>query len=327
MQDQAALLSRAREASWQTFGKRIHFYAPSFIRYENRFYQAPALAFPSISITGDACSIGCKHCRGKVLETMIPAKTPLELLEVCKELAAKGCRGCLISGGCLPDGSVPLEPFIEAISRVKHEMGFTIAVHTGIIRPQVARKLAEAGVDVALIDIIGSDETIKEIYRLDITTRDYEDSLKALEESKMAFVPHVIVGLHYGKLLGELEALNMISRHEPNGVVIIALIPIKGTPMEDSRPPKPTDIAHVLAEARLKMTRTPIALGCMRPIGAHRVATDVLAVGTGVNAIAFPTEEAVQRAKALGLDLSFSPLCCSQIYEDFRLGTFTSSKG
>lgn len=322
MQDLTALLVKSQEASRRTFGKRIRFYAPSFIRYQNRFYNAPALAFPSISITGNACSLGCKHCRGKVLETMIPAGTPQELLRICKELASKGSRGCLISGGCLPDGSVPLEPFIEAISRVKREMGFTIAVHTGIIRPEVARKLAESGVDVALIDVIGSDETIREIYRLKITTKDYENSLKALEASKIAFVPHVIIGLHYGRLLGEFEALNMISRHPPNGVVFIALIPIRGTPMESLPPPKPMDIARVLAEARLKMPRTPIALGCMRPTGAHRATTDVLAVEAGVNAIAFPTEEGIRHAEALGLDVSFSPLCCSQIFEDFRLGRF-----
>lgn len=322
MQDLTALLVKSQEASWHTFGKRIRFYAPSFIRYENRFYNAPALAFPSISITGTACGLGCKHCRGKVLETMIPAKTPQELLEVCKALASKGCRGCLISGGCLPDGSVPLEPFIETIGHIKREMGFTIAIHTGIIKPEVARRLAESGVDVALIDVLGSDETIREIYRLNITTRDYEDSLKALEASKIAFVPHVIVGLHYGKLLGESEALNMISRHPPNGVVVIALIPIRGTPMESIPPPKPMDIARVLAEARLRMPGTPIALGCMRPTGAHRTVTDVLAVEAGVNAIAFPTEEGVKRAEVLGLDVSFSPLCCSQIFEDFRLGRF-----
>jgi hypothetical protein len=41
-------------------------------------------------------------------------------------------------------------------------------------------------------------------------------------------------------------------------------------------------------------------------------------VQTGVNAIAFPAEEAVRLAEALGLEATFSSLCCSQIFEDIE---------
>jgi lipoyl synthase len=320
------VLRQSREASWKAFGKKIRFYAPSFIQYENRSYRAPSFAFPSISITGNACSLGCKHCRGKVLETMIPATNPEELLSLCRELSAKGISGCLISGGCLPDGSVPLDPFVEAMSRIKKDLGLTVAVHTGIIGKETAKKLAGAGVDVALIDVIGSDETIREIYRLNVTVGDYEDSLRALEAAKIPFVPHLIVGLHYGKLLGESRALDMMARHTPNGLVIIALIPLRGTPLHDAPAPEPSDVAHVIAEARFKMPGTPLALGCMRPKGMHRALTDVLAVEAGVNGIAFPAEEAIRRAETFGLETSFLPICCSQIFEDFRRGTFTLSR-
>jgi len=43
-------------------------------------------------------------------------------------------------------------------------------------------------------------------------------------------------------------------------------------------------------------------------------------VKAGVNAIAFPAEEAVQLAESLGLEITFSSLCCSQIFEDVKLG-------
>lgn len=319
------VLAQSRETSWKTFGKKIRFYAPSFIPYENSSYRAPWFAFPSISITGNACSLGCKHCRGKVLETMIPAPNPEELLSLCRELAAKGITGCLISGGCLVDGSVPLDPFLDAIGRIKKDLGLTLAVHTGIIGQETAKRLANAGVDVALIDVIGSDQTIRDIYRLNVTVKDYEDSLRALESAKIPFVPHLIVGLHYGKLLGESRALDMIARHTPSGLVIIALIPLKGTPLQDAPAPEPSDVARVIAEARLKMPDTPLALGCMRPKGRHRALTDVLAVEAGVNGIAFPAEEAIRRADALGLETSFLPVCCSQIFDDFRKGAFTLS--
>jgi uncharacterized radical SAM superfamily protein len=255
---------------------------------------------------------------------MIPATTPNELMSVCRKLAEQGCAGCLISGGCLPDGSMPLEEFLPTISRVKLEFGLKIIVHTGIIREEVARELSEAGVDMALIDILGSNETIGEVYRLNVTVRDYDSSLAALQASGIPFVPHVIVGLHYGKLVGEFDALRMISRYGPSGVVVIALIPLRRTPMEGVEPPMPEEIASVLAEARLLLPQTPVALGCMRPSGRHRVATDVLAVEAGVNAIAFPEAEAVKRAKDFGLETHFHAACCAQACEDFTLGVFST---
>jgi len=312
------VLATAQTLSWKNFGKKIRFYAPSFIYYKTDYFCSSPAAFPSISITGSSCALKCKHCGGKVLNTMIPATTPSDLAKLCAELKRKGAVGCLISGGCLPDGSVPLGRFVDGIAEVKRDTGLTIVVHTGVIDFSMARRLKEAGVDAALIDIIGSDETIREIYQLNVKVKDYNQSLRALHESGIPFVPHVLVGLHYGKLKGEFQALKMISKYLPSAIIIIALMPIHGTPMENVSPPKPKDIVRVLATARLMMAHTPIVLGCMRPKGKHKVRTDTLAVKAGVNAIAFPTEEAVQLAESLGLEVKFSSLCCSQIFGDLK---------
>jgi uncharacterized radical SAM superfamily protein len=312
------VLATAQTLSWKNFGKKIRFYAPSFIYYKTDYFCSSPAAFPSISITGSSCALKCKHCGGKVLNTMIPASTPSDLVKLCAELKRKGAVGCLISGGCLPDGSVPLGRFVDGIAEVKRDTGLTIVVHTGVIDFSMARRLKEAGVDAALIDIIGSDETIREIYQLNVKVKDYNQSLRALHESGIPFVPHVLVGLHYGKLKGEFQALKMISKYLPSAIIIIALMPIHGTPMENVSPPKPKDIVRVLATARLMMAHTPIVLGCMRPKGKHKVRTDTLAVKAGVNAIAFPTEEAVQLAESLGLEVKFSSLCCSQIFGDLK---------
>ena len=250
------------------------------------------------------------------MDTMYPAGTPKELFELCRHLKSKGASGCLISGGCLPNGSVPLDKFIDVISKVKHQLGLTIFVHTGIISFDTARKLRRANVDAALTDVIGSDETIKEIYNLNATVDDYESSLKALHEAGIAFVPHVIAGLHYGKLKGEWHALKMIHRYAPSAVVIISFMPIQGTEMADHLPTTPAETAKVIATARLMFPETPLVLGCMRPKGKHRAKTDVLALKAGVDAIAFPSEEAIEYAESGGFAVSFSSLCCSQIYAD-----------
>lgn len=298
--------------------KKIHFYAPSFMYYKTSFFCSSSTDFPTISVTGKGCSLNCKHCGGKVLNTMYSATTPEKLFELCMQLKNKGAFGYLISGGCLSNGSVPLGKFIATIGKIKRESDLTVIVHTGIINLNTAERLKNAGVDAALIDIIGSDETIKEIYKLNVTVEAYEDSLRALHKAGITFVPHVIVGLHYGKLKGELYALRMISKYNPSALVIIAFMPIHGTEMEKVEPPNPSDIAKVIAAARLMFPKTSLALGCMRPKGKHRIETDILAIKAGVNAIAFPTEEAIKTAENLGYEVSFSSFCCSQIYSCFR---------
>ncbi len=298
--------------------RRINFYAPSFMYYKTSHYRSKPTEFPTVSITGKGCTLNCKHCEGKVLETMHPANTPQKLIELCTELKQKGALGCLISGGCSPDGSVPLEQFIPAIAQIKRDLGLTVLVHTGIIKSETAQQLKDAGVDAALIDIIGSDQTIHEVYNLQTTVENYAESLQALQDAKIDFVPHVIVGLHHGKLKGELAALTMIAKHKPSAVAIISFMPIHGTTMAKTTPPTPIEIAKVTATARTMFPQTPVVLGCMRPKGKHRAQTDVLVLKAGVDAIAFPSEEAIKYAEQQGYDIRFSSYCCSQIYKDLK---------
>lgn len=313
-----ATLTIARDLGWKNFGKKIRFYAPSFMYYKSTQFCSSPAAFPSVSVTGSFCALKCKHCGGIVLKTMMPAQTPQRLIQVCTEIKEKGGIGCLISGGCLPDGTVPLGKFVDAIAEIKRRLGLTVVVHTGVIDSDLAQRLKEAGVDATLLDIIGSDKTIKEIYQLNVHVSDYDRSLSALHRAGIPLVPHVLVGLHYGRLQGEFKALQMISKYSPSAVIVIALTPIRGTAMQNVAPPKPLDIAKVLVMTRLMLPTTPLVLGCMRPKGKHRAETDALAVKTGVNAIAFPDEKAIQLAESLKLETTFSPLCCSQIFEDIK---------
>jgi uncharacterized radical SAM superfamily protein len=296
--------------------KAAHFYAPSFTYYKTSHYQSSPTHFPTVSVTGTACALNCKHCEAKVLETMHPATTPETLFALAQKLKRHGALGCLVSGGCTPDGAVPLIPFIPTIKKIKRELGLTVFVHTGIINPATAKALKRAGVDAALIDVIGSDETTKKIGNPNVTVKDYAASLNALRQAGLNLVPHVIVGLDDGKLKGELHALKMIASAKPSAVVIIAFMPIRGTAMAKVKPPQPAGIARVTATARLMLPRTPLVLGCVRPKGRHRAETDVLALKAGVDAVAFPSEEAVEYAEQRGYRVSFSSYCCAQIYTE-----------
>ncbi len=296
--------------------KKVTFYAPSFMHYKTSTQTSPSNRFPTFSVTGKTCTLNCGHCKGKLLATMEPTDTPEKLFKAAKTLKKKGGLGCLVSGGCLPNGSVPLNKFLPTMEKIKDELDLTVIVHTGIINEPTAIALKNSGIDAALIDIVGDNKTIEEICHLKLTARDYENSLKALHTAGLNFVPHVIVGLQNGKLLGELKALKMIAKVKPSALVIIAFMPVRGTLMENVEPPSPIDIARTIVTARQMLPETPLALGCMRPKGKHREETDCLSLDAGVDAIAFPSEKAIHYAQEHGYQTRFSPYCCSQIFTD-----------
>ena len=86
--------------------------------------------------------------------------------------------------------------------------------------------------------------------------------------------------------------------------------------MEQTSPPEPLSIARVISAARVIFPKTPIVLGCMRPKGSTRGEIDVLALKAGVDAIAFPSEQAVDFVNTSGLKALFTSYCCAQIYVD-----------
>lgn len=307
--EKSKIIEQARELSWKNFGKRITFYLPGMIRYGDEQGR-----YPAISITGDKCELDCKHCQGKVLQPMIPCRTPELLREKCLGFAEQGLIGCLLSGGSNGNGEVPWDDFVDAIGEIKQKTNLRISIHTGIIKPTTARRLKQAGVDQALIDVIGSDGTVKEICHLKGGTKVIRNSLHALSQAGIPTVPHIVVGLHYGEIRGEFKALEIIREYQPETVVIVALTNFNGTPMAQVTPPRPEEIAEVLLAARLTMPETEISLGCERSRGKDGWQVEEYAVDIGVNRIAIQSERAIKRARDYGLEINFQKTCCSVNY-------------
>jgi uncharacterized radical SAM superfamily protein len=208
---------------------------------------------------------------------------------------------------------------VTEIARVKRELGLTVFVHTGIVDLETAILLKKAGVDAVLFDVIGSQEIINKIYGLKVTVDDYAKSLDALQRAGLRFVPHVVVGLNEGKIGdGEFTALQMISKVTPSAVVILAFMPLHGTDMADVEPPCSYDVARVIASTRVMFPQVPLVLGCMRPKDKWRIAMDVLALKAGVDAIAFPSQQAIDFAEEQNWLVSFSPYCCAKISTDYN---------
>ena len=307
--DFQALLDKARELSWAIHGRRLQFFIPG-----QMYYMGERGRYPAISLTGTSCALNCDHCHRRLLEEMIPAVEPDSLKAVCQQLDERGNTGVLLSGGSDMRGALPWPRFLESIQWVKQHTRLKLTIHTGLIDEKTALALEEAGIDEVLIDVIGSEDTLRKVYHLQEGLRVMESSLQALARTKIPLIPHIVVGLHYGKIKGEMRALEMVAKHPITTLVIVVLKPMRETPMDGVQPPEPEDVARFVAAARLRLPQIPISLSCGRPLGQHRAQTDILALEAGVNRIAMPAEEAVEKARDMGLEIEFHKTCCSKSY-------------
>jgi len=292
----------------------VHFFAPGLKHYDVEGFNAEgSCGLAAVSVTGVNCALNCKHCGKSILRAMAPTPTPDALLAEAKRAAAKGAPGLLVSGGSLPDGSVPLEPFFTTMKTIREELGLPVLVHTGLVHPSTARGLAWAGVDCVMLDIIGHGDTIREVCHLSATVEDYDRSLSLLAEASLPAAPHVIMGLHFGRVLGELNALDIIAGYPVTAVVMVGFRPIPGTAMAHVPPLPPESMGQLFGEARERFPHTPVVLGCERPLGPHRERTDLLALDAGLDGIAFPSEEAIKFCREQNMTIHASRTCCSMI--------------
>jgi uncharacterized radical SAM superfamily protein len=307
-----ALLSEAWNIRNKNFKSTIAVSAPSPKRYHTDHFKNRINTFTNISLTGTNCALNCEHCNRQLLSSMIPAKTPERLIDVGDKLIQKGFSGVLLSGGANAEGEVSFDVFLDSIKHLKN-IGLKVIVHTGLINKSTAKKLKEAGVDQALIDVIGDDETIKNVYHLNKTVENYQQSLFALKNAGLNVAPHIVIGLNFGKITGEFESIKMISVIEPDVIVLVILSPIYGTPMYGISVPDVGEIARIAAIARIVNPHSKITLGCARPTGPEKIKIEKLMVNAGVNGIAYAMDETINHAEGLGLNVEYNELCCSLI--------------
>ncbi|WP_316185963.1 MULTISPECIES: radical SAM protein [unclassified Bradyrhizobium] len=292
----------------------MRFYTPTFRAYASEELKGCGKAsFPAFSITGGVCALNCDHCQAKILEPMIAATTPDELDRKVRDfILLKDLRGFLLSGGSNRRNEVPYDRFYPTIERLKRDFPhLRIAVHSALLDERRARSMEAAGVDVAMLDVIGSEQTIREVYHLDRPVADFEATLAALSGTKMQVVPHIVIGLHYGRLLGEATALDIVSRHPVAALILVVVTPIYAPPDRPFATISTDDVAKVLVAARQRISHAPVQLGCIRPAGRHKLTTDAYAVMAGFDGIAYPADGIVALARAIGRPVEQEHACCS----------------
>ncbi len=295
------------------YAGRINFYTPTFKAYStSELTGCGKSAWPAVSITGGGCQLQCDHCQAKILEPMIPARTPDELWRVVNGEIERGARGMLLSGGSNRRDEVEYDAFYPTIHRIKQAFpAFRIALHTALVDRDIALRMESCGIDAAMMDVIGSQDTISQVYHLRRGVADFERSLECLTATTLKVVPHIVIGLHYGKLLGEWHALEIVGRHRPAALVLVVVMPFYAPAGRPYATPDPHQVGRFLLDARAALPDIPLLLGCARPAGTAKAQIDAYAVMAGLNGIAHPADGMVEFAARLGREVRVTPACCS----------------
>ena len=156
-----------------------------------------------------------------------------------------------------------IDKLLDVIGGVR-ALGLETCMTLGMLTPQQADRLAEAGLDYYNHNIDTSPEFYGEI----ITTRTFEDRLKTLENVRQAGMKVCcggIVGMGEGveDRAGMLQTLANLPEH-PESVPINLLIRVEGTPMGEQAPLDVLDFVRTIAVTRIVMPRSMVRLSAGR---------------------------------------------------------------
>lgn len=180
-------------------------------------------------------------------------------------------------------------PAIVQIVQGVRAMGMETCMTLGMLTPQQADMLAEAGLDYYNHNIDTSPERYNEI----ITTRTMDDRLDTLAEVRRAGINVCsggIVGLGETRAdrVGFIHTLATLPQH-PESVPVNALVPVKGTVLGDMLADTPLakiddiEFVRTIAVARITMPMSMVRLSAGRESMSE--ATQALCFMAGANSI------------------------------------------
>ena len=243
------------------------------------------------------------------MEGMIPATTPSDLLDVAEALAERGARGFLLSGGSDETGRIGIMEFADAIREIKATTDLRINAHIGLADTKEIKHLVGLGIDAFSADVYGSDETIREVLGLDARVEDYIRVVADLKGCGARVAPHLCIGIHGGAMRGEMAAIERLRRLEPEALILISLIPTKGTLYQSASPPSNEMIASVVRRAREELPTARLLLGCMR--SKLDRSAEFSFVSEGLDGIVLPSSSTVDRLKKEGYIVKKRSVCCA----------------
>lgn len=134
-------------------------------------------------------------------------------------------------------------------------------------------------------------------------------AIEILLAEDLDVVPHVVLGLNYGKIMGEENLIQTLSNYPLKALVLVALRAVPNTPMGGVVGPDPAEIIRITAQTRLLNPSLKLSFGCARPY-TQKAWLERGLIAAGINTLAFPLDETIDFALACGLKPVMSEMCC-----------------
>jgi len=243
-----------------------------------------------LSIKTGRCPEDCKYCpqsshyeTSLQIEPLMQAKEIVDRAAVAKTAGAERfCMGA--AWRQVPDGP-QFETVLAAVRGVAALGGLEVCCTLGMMRPDQAEKLREAGCDYYNHNL----DTSRSHYSKIITTRRYDDRLQTLQTARKAGLKLCcggIVGMGESVedrlgLLFELAQLDP----PPESIPINAYVPVAGVPLAESAPVDPIDFVRMIGTARILFPRGEVRLSAGRTSMSEEL--QALCFLAGANSIFF----------------------------------------
>ncbi|EOK5709314.1 biotin synthase BioB [Vibrio parahaemolyticus] len=220
-----------------------------------------------LSIKTGACPEDCKYCPQSARYTTDIEKERLMEVERVLDAAQKAknagsTRFCM--GAAWKNPKERDMPHLTDMIKGVKNMGLETCMTLGMLTPEQAKQLANAGLDYYNHNL----DTSPEFYGNIITTRTYQDRLDTLShvrDAGMKICSGGIIGMgeSANDRAGLLVELANLPTH-PESVPINMLVKVKGTPLETVDDVDPFDFIRLIAIARIMMPQSAVRLSAGR---------------------------------------------------------------
>ena len=221
-----------------------------------------------LSIKTGGCPEDCAYCpQAARYHTGVKAERLMEtgdVLEAARQARAAGATRFCMGAAWREVKDGPQFDRVLAMVRGVRALGMEACVTLGMLTPDQARRLKEAGLSAYNHNLDTSPEFYGEI----ISTRDYDDRLRTLAAVRGAGISVCSGGiLGMGESLDDrCELLRTLANQEvhPESVPINALVAVPGTPLEKREPVSPVEMVRAIATARILMPHAMVRLSAGR---------------------------------------------------------------